>query len=115
MVFPFLFVFVSHWFLGRLAQSVRASGLHPEGPRFEPATAHHISLINLDTWGRYGHCFQVWLLPGMPRSMPSLFKLCSFHRSADRLLLGVNVALRGVHVAVPSEVCQSPRVHVGCP
>ncbi len=29
---------------GRLAQLARASGLHPEGRRFESSTAHHPSL-----------------------------------------------------------------------
>src|SRR5580658_10521989 len=40
---------------GRLAQLVRASGLHPEGPQFESVNAHHEAHVEHEFNDWHGH------------------------------------------------------------
>jgi hypothetical protein len=47
--------------------------------------------------------------------MPTVSHSCPVHRRANGLFLRVDVALRDVHVAVPTKLCQRPGVHVRCP
>ena len=35
---------------GRLAQMVRASGLHPEGPQFDPVVAHQLTVVDFEQY-----------------------------------------------------------------
>ena len=94
---------------------VRASALQAEGPRFEPATAHHPNLTMLDGCGCCCVLAQISFFIGMPRSMTTHSRLCPIHSSANGLLLRVDVSLGDVHIAVASQVCQRPGVHVRCP
>ena len=48
----------------------------------------------------------------MPDFVPTLR---TFHCCPDGLLLGMDVAFRDAHAAVPCEVRERPRVHVRCP
>ena len=47
--------------------------------------------------------------------MPTLCHFRPIHRVSDRLRLRVNVTLRDIHVAMPRQVRQRPRVHVWRP
>jgi hypothetical protein len=47
--------------------------------------------------------------------MPTVCHLRPIHGSSNSLLLRMNVALRDVHIAVPSEIRKRPRVHVWRP
>jgi len=80
------------------------------GARISPGAPPKIQTIQI-LLRRYGHPLPIRLLPGMP----TVCLLRPIHCRTNGLLLRVNVTLRDVHVPVPSEARQGPRIHKRCP